>query len=126
MTDSSNVRLLIPDLTVDGDTSAELTQIFTDDQILAFLEIGGENVRRAAAYAKQTLAGTQALLLKYVKDHDLTIDGPKVAAELLAEAQWLFDAADAADRRDNEDIGFDIVSVPYHVREDSWDFSILW
>lgn len=105
------VRLQIPD------TSD--TPLFTDDQIDAFLSLATDNVDRATARALRTIASNMTMILKYVKDHDITVDGTVVGKELRAMAKDLDEAASAADALSAS--GFMLVSVPYDFSEDSWD-----
>lgn len=98
-TSAGQVRLLITDPYVDGDTSD--AQVFTDDQVDAFLTMEGSNVYRAAAMALETIAVDQALVLKVIRTLDVQTDGAKVADSLLKRAaalrQRADDDADSAD-----------------------------
>lgn len=98
-TATGRVRLLIPDT----DESAE---IFTDDQIAAFLALADGDtsststaiVKRAAAHAITALATDQAMLLKVVSVNgtaNASTDGAKLSAELRARAKQLREEADA-------------------------------
>ena len=118
-TDAGQVRLLIPDLYEDVD--ADAAQLFTDAQIAGFLDIASDNVKRSAAQAKLVLATSQNLLLKYVKDHDLILDGPKVAAELRAEAKELYELAELDDATEMANVGLTITVVDYDFEENPWD-----
>lgn len=93
-TDVGLVRLLIPDTAVD---EVDEEYIFGDDQIEALLTLF-PNIKRAAAQAKDIIATDTVLLIKYVRTDDLTVDGPKVAAELRLQAKQLRDQADADDQ----------------------------
>jgi len=84
------IRLLIAD-------TDESEQLLTDPQLEAFLRMTGQNVNRAAAKALTTIAISETLLSKYIRTQDLTVDGPKVSAELRALAASLLAEADAAD-----------------------------
>lgn len=86
------VRLLITDT-----SSVPADQIFSDDQLDAFLEMSEGNVYRTAAEALLVLAANEALLSKKIRTQDLSTDGPAVSAELRALAQRLADKADAED-----------------------------
>lgn len=83
-TDRGKVRLLC----TDSDTNH---QIFTDDEIDAFLAIENNAVRLAAAAALERIAASQTLLLKKLVMLDLETDGPAMAKELRAIAQQLRD-----------------------------------
>jgi hypothetical protein len=62
--------------------------IFSDDEISAFLTVE-DGWRRAAALALETIASSEALILKVVTTLDLQTDGAKLGAELRAQAKEL-------------------------------------
>jgi hypothetical protein len=105
LTSVGETRLLIPDTAVDAD----LDYLFSDTQISALLRLYNDNVKRAAAQAKDIIATDQVLLLKVVKTDDLAVDGAKVAAELRAQAKALRDQADY----DIESEVFDYFQIVY-------------
>jgi len=76
------VRLLISD-------TRETTPLFQDAEIDAFLALEGDNVKRAAATAKEAIATDQVLLLKVIERLDLKTDGAAVARELRMQAAQL-------------------------------------
>ena len=80
------VRLLCTDLD-------EVSPLFTDAQVTAFLTMESSNVRLAAAQALDTIATSEALISKKIRTLDLQTDGPAVAAELRARAKELRDQA---------------------------------
>lgn len=86
------VRLLITDT---SDVPAD--QIFSDEQLTAFLDMSGENVYRAAAEALLVMAANEALISKKIRTQDLATDGPAVSAELRALAERLTLKAAEAD-----------------------------
>lgn len=86
-TDIGRVRLLATDL-------SEVTPLFEDAQISAFLAMEGGRVKRAAAQALDTIATSEALISKVIRTLDLQTDGAKVAAELRARAKSLRDQDD--------------------------------
>ena len=66
---------------------------FSDDELDAFLEMYGGNVKLATARCMETIAGSQVLLLKSWSSDDLSVNGDRitdslrrVAAQLRAEA----------------------------------------
>lgn len=83
-----------------GDTGE--VYLFSDAQMQAYLALYHDNIKRAAGAALLTVAANQALLLKYVKTDDLTIDGPKVAAELRLQAAAWDSEGQADDALDDE------------------------
>lgn len=97
------VRLLLND--VDG-----TAQVFTDDEITAFLALEGGSVKRAAAQAIDTNATNEALASKVLRTQDLSTDGAKVAAAMREHADRLRAQADAADEAADEGF-FQIVPV---------------
>lgn len=102
-TNVGKVRLLI----MDNNASAYL---FEDDEISSLLSIEGDNVRRGAALALETMASNEAYVLKRITLLDLTTDGPAVAKELRARAESLRMLADRDDQA--EDGGaFDIAEM---------------
>lgn len=96
-TPAGEVRLRISDVTD--------PYIFEDNEIAAFLSMSKDSVLRASAAALMAIAGNEALLYKYVRTDDLTIDGAKVATELRLQARQL--EAQAADEDE-----FFMVSYP--------------
>lgn len=91
------VRLLIPDTEQLEDVkepSANPAYIFSDGQIQAFLTLYSNNIKKAAAQAKMTLATSEALINKVISTYDFSTDGAKVATELRAQAQALREEAD--------------------------------
>lgn len=101
-TDIGRVRLLATDLD-------EVTPLFDDAQIQAFLAMTGARVKRAAAMALDTIAVSEVLISKVIRTQDLQTDGAKVAAELRARAKALRDD-DTADEEADDTYGLDIVN----------------
>lgn len=89
-TDIGKVRVLIPDVVEDADG-----YLFSDEQIEVLLGLYNDNIKRAAAQAKDILATDTALLLKVLRTDDLSVDGAKTAAELREQAKALRAQADA-------------------------------
>lgn len=74
-TDRGRVRLQIGDTdTVNADR-----QLFTDAEIDAFLALNGSIVKLSAADALDAIAANQLMVLKVIKNMDLSLDGSKVA-----------------------------------------------
>ncbi len=93
-TDIGKVRVLL------GDTEATDVvagvgnyMYFGDDEIAAFLTMYGDNVKLATARAMETIAGSQALLLKSWSSDDLTVNGDKIAESLRKIAAQLREEA---------------------------------
>lgn len=66
---------------------------FSDDEIGAFLTLYGENVKLAAARCLETIAGSQALLLKSWTTDDLQVNGDRIAESLRKIAAQLREEA---------------------------------
>jgi len=79
------IRLLIGDT----DQANAENRYFEDEEIDSFLAMANGNVYLATAQALDTLASTEALILKKISILDLSTDGPAVAAELRARATEL-------------------------------------
>jgi hypothetical protein len=108
------VRLLI------NDTQDPPNQVFTTPEITGFLTLEGNNVKRAAAQAIDTIADDEALTSKVIKDHDLSTDGAKVADALRKRAAALRDQADTDDSK-NDEAGF-FEFVPLVGQEEDAEF----
>lgn len=100
----NKVRVLIPDLVAlpdPADPDGPKSTIFTDDEIQAFISLGGETtygLKRAAAYAMVAIANTENLILKKIVSQDQQTDGPAVAKQLIASAATLFEQAAAEEK----------------------------
>ncbi|NEA22579.1 hypothetical protein [Actinomadura bangladeshensis] len=104
---TGRVRLLIPD-------TNESAFLLSDEQIAAFLAMargtGTPLIKRAAASALETIASSEALVSKKLRDKDLATDGPAVAKELRDRAAKLREEADDDEDNDLADGGgLDIV-----------------
>lgn len=86
------VRFLVNDPKLDDGTP-----VFSDAEITGYLSLEGGSVKRAAAQAIDTIADNEALTSKYIRDHQLTIDGTKVADSLRKRAASLRAQADSDD-----------------------------
>lgn len=87
------VRLLIPDTAHDGDG----LYLFEDEQIEALLALYADNVRYAAARAKDIIATDQTLLTKVIRTDDLSVNGAALGTELRLQAKSLREEADKSD-----------------------------
>lgn len=93
------VRLLINDAHDEPEA-----MVFSDAEVSAFLIMEGNNVKRAAAQALDTIADDEALTSKAIRTQDLATDGAKVADSLRKRATALRAQADKLD--DDADEGF--------------------
>jgi hypothetical protein len=101
-TSIGQVRLLCTDLD-------EVSPLFTDAHITAFLAMESANIRLAAAQALDTIASSEAMVSKKIRTQDLQTDGPAVAAELRERAASLRKQAADVDPATGEPFAFDIV-----------------
>jgi len=91
-TSAGKIRLMIPD------TDAT-NYVFEDAEIDAFLELE-EDTRRAAALALETIASSNAMVLKVISLLDLKTDGAKTSDALLKRAERLRDQAEKDEAAD--------------------------
>lgn len=112
-TDRDVVRLLITD-------TDEAHAIFEDAEIDAFLTLQGGNVRYAAASALDTIATSQALVLRITQIFDLKVDGTALARALHLRATQLREEADSEDYFD----WAELVTSPSQYRERVWNQSL--
>jgi hypothetical protein len=93
-TDVGKVRVLLGDTDPTDVSSGEGTYMyFSDDEIAAFLTMYGDNVKLAAARCLETIASSQALLLKSWSSDDLTVNGDRIAESLRKLAAQLREEA---------------------------------
>lgn len=89
LTPAGEVRLLISDISEPF--------IFEDNEIQAFLALRKNSPMKAAASALMAIAANEALLYKYLRTDDLTVDGVKGATEIRLQARQLESQADSED-----------------------------
>ena len=93
-TDVGKVRALLGDTDPTNVAAGEGTYLyFSDDEIDAFLTMYGDNEKLAAARCLETIAGSQALLLKSWSSDDLTVNGDRIAESLRKIAAQLREEA---------------------------------
>ena len=93
-TDIGKVRALLGDTEAENVVSGEGDYMyFGDDEIAAFLTMYGDNVKLAAARCLETIAASQALLLKSWSSDDLTVNGDRIAESLRKLAAQLREEA---------------------------------
>lgn len=101
VTPEGRVRLLANDVDTDN-------QVFSEQEIAAFLLLEGGNEKLAAAQAIDTIADNEALTSKVLKSQDVQTDGAKLADSLRKRAAALRQQNDA----DLDGVGaFDIVDA---------------
>ena len=81
---------------------------FSDAEIESILTMYSDSPQLAAARCLETIAGSQALLLKSWSSDDLTVNGDRIAKELRETAKQLRSEALAAETSE----AFEIVPLP--------------
>jgi hypothetical protein len=111
------VRVLLGDtdpVNVSGGIGTYL--YYSDSEVTALLGLYDDNPKLAAARALETIAASQALLLKSWSSDDLSVRGDQIAKELRDIAKQLRDEA-SADEQSNE---FEIVNFSEEFPTYSW------
>lgn len=94
------VRVTTGDVIYGAITAGEAEyEMFSDEDIEAFLVASEDNILRAAGFGFMSLAARASLNSKTVKDYDLSIDLKSLADSLRKQANEFFNQADAADAR---------------------------
>lgn len=115
ITFEQKVRALI------GDDSGDVAdQTFSSTQI-ATLQAMNDDPYFAAITLLERLAVEEALLLKYVKSYDMTIDGTKAAEIVLARAARLREEQEIF-IANTQNSFFDIVHVPSTLNKSPWEY----
>lgn len=115
-TDRGMVRLHLSD-------TSDVTPLFTDAEIDAFLSREGSNVKRAAASAMLSMATNEVMVQKRIRILDLQTDGPAQAKELRETARLLRLEA-AEDEATAADGAFDFAELglpPFGDRAKVWN-----
>jgi hypothetical protein len=89
---------------------------FSDAELTAILGMYSDSPQLAAARCLDTIAGSQALLLKSWSSDDLTVNGDRIAKELRELAKQLRAEAQATEASE----AFEIVSFGEDDAEFSW------
>jgi hypothetical protein len=106
--DTGKVRVLLGDTVATGVVSGIGEYLyFSDSEINAFLTMYDASPKLAAARAMETIAGSQALLLKSWSSDDLAVNGDRIAESLRKIAAQLRAEAIAEESADY----FDIVAL---------------
>lgn len=98
----AQVRLLVNDTNEDS-------PVFADVEYVQFLTLENQSIKRAAAQAVDTIADNEALVAKYVRDHEITVDGTKVADSLRKRADSLRAQALDDEQRAGDDAYFEFI-----------------
>lgn len=110
-TDVGLVRLLGNDNYYDPTTG----YLFSDDAVSAFLTVGNNRVKRAAALMLRAIAADEALVTRVIRTDDLSVNGATTAEALRKLAEDL----DAQDRLDQDNALADAFTVVYP-EDPSW------
>lgn len=103
------IRVLIPDAeAIYGDAGNE--NLFSDADLEAYYIEGFENVKCAAGLAKMAIGGSEALILKLIKNYETSTNGAALMREWTAAGEKLYDMglAEIADADADEGM-FEIV-----------------
>ena len=86
----SQVRLLVPDTKKANDE-----YVFEDDEIDTFLQFEGDDIRRSAATALETIIADEGLLYKHVEIMNIEVDSSLTMKELQKRVDSLRYESDA-------------------------------
>lgn len=89
---------------------------FSDDELTALLAMYGDSPKLTAARCLETIAASQALLLKSWSSDDLTVRGDAIAEALRKLAQQLRDEATAEASSDS----FEVIPFSEEDADSSW------
>ncbi|MDP9820388.1 hypothetical protein [Nocardioides massiliensis] len=114
---AGKVRLLLNDVAAPW--------VFSDDEIEAFLDMEGDNVKLAAAQAIDTNADDQLLASKVLRTQDVTTDGAKLADSMRRRAAAL--RAQAADETadDEDSFFFGVVNLEGSLHPERTQYPVL-
>ena len=122
-TNVGKVRVLLGDTDPIKVSGGEGTYLFfSDAELTAILGMYSDSPQLAAARCLETIAGSQALLLKSWSSDDLTVNGDKIAKELRDTAKQL--RAEAVSSEASE--AFEIIPLPYPTVTPEYAEPIWW
>lgn len=117
-TSVGKVRVLLGDTDPTNIVDGEGVYLFfSDTEIEALLDMHDDNVKLTAARCMETIAGSQALLLKAWSSDDLTVNGDRIAKELRELAKQLRAEAVA----DESSESFNVIPFPVTELETWWN-----
>lgn len=112
------VRVLLGDTDPTNVSGGEGEYLFfSDEELTALLDMHDDNPKLTAARCMETIAGSQALLLKSWSSDDLTVNGDRIAKELRELAKQLRSEAVADESSDS----FNIIPFPVTELETWWN-----
>lgn len=103
------LRLKISD--VGGTSGSDF--IFHDEEIEAFLSMGGGSLNRGAAEALRTLAGNEALVMKHITFLELKTEGATVSKELRELAKMYDELANDDGDPDDGVVIIEMITEPF-------------
>lgn len=116
-TNVGRVRVLLGDTDPTNVNAGEGEYLFfSDDELTAILGMYSDSPQLAAARCLDTIAGSQALLLKSWSSDDLTVNGDRIAKELRELAKQLRSEALASEGSE----AFEIVAFGEDDADYSW------
>jgi hypothetical protein len=95
---------------------------FSDAELTAILGMYSDSPQLAAARCLDTIAGSQALLLKSWSSDDLTVNGDRIAKELRELAKQLRSEAQSTEASE----AFEIIPFPHAVVTPEYAEPIWW
>ena len=117
-TSVGKVRVLLGDTDPTSVAAGSGTYLFfSDTELTALLGMYDDNVKLTAARCMETIAGSQALLLKAWSSDDLTVNGDRIAKELRELAKQLRAEALADESSD----AFNVIPFPVTELETWWN-----
>lgn len=86
--DIRRVRVLIPDTdAIYGEAGDEY--LFSDEEIEDFIYLGNDSLKWAAGLAKMAVGGSEALILKVIRNYETTTDGANLMRQWTIAGQRL-------------------------------------
>lgn len=117
-TSVGKVRVLLGDTDPINVSAGEGEYLFfSDEELTALLDMHDDNAKLTAARCMETIAGSQALLLKSWSSDDLTVNGDRIARELRELAKQLRAEAVADESSDS----FNVIPFPVTELEIWWN-----
>jgi hypothetical protein len=95
-------------------------ELFSDEELEQFIDIGNDNNLRAAGFSYMSLAGKAALEAKMVKDYDLQVDLKSRSIQLRETAAEFFRQADAEEIREGLGDPLTITRTGLYEPQEGW------
>ncbi len=107
------VRILIPDTDAIYGTNED-ENLFSDEEIEDFIFHGNGNLKWAAGLAKISVGGSEALVLKVIRNYETTTDGANLMRQWTIAGQRLIEQGVAEWEMDNS-LDYFEVTGPEHL-----------